>query len=322
MKKRILVAGGTGLVGRNLTNKLSELDFTFMATSHKGSALANNSRDFVPFDFCEFQDCLLVTKNIDTVILCAAVSYGAKNNNEMPTAAILPNLKIFTGLFEACARNDVKTVIMLSSSTVYQPVNYPIKEVELDLNQSPYLGYFGVGWTYRYIEQLAALYSSTYGMKITILRPTNIYGPFDRFDEDRAHIIPSLIRKAVNRDDPFEVWGSPNVVRDFIFVDDLIDDILAILRGEVNDNNLPVNICNGKAVTIEEAAKAILQVCNYDTRIYFNSSKPSAIPYRVLDNARYLQTFGDNKRTALECGIKKTVEWYKKNRPINDTITK
>ena len=311
MGKRILVAGGTGLVGRNLTIKLSESGLPFVSTRHKGTASADNI-DFVPFDFCEFQDCLSATMNINTTVLCAAVSYGAKRNKEMPTASILPNLKIFTGLFEACARNNVKTVIMLSSSTIYQPCDYPIKEDDLDLNQSPYSGYFGVGWTYRYLEQLVALYSKTYDMKIIVLRPTNIYGPFDKFDKEKAHVIPSLIRRVLNREDPFEVWGSPDVVRDFIFVDDLVKDILAILKEEVNVNNLPVNICSGKPMTIKDAAETILHVCNYETKICFNSDKPSAISYRAIDNLRYVQLFGARKRTAFEDGIKKTIEWYKK----------
>jgi len=311
MEKGILVAGGTGLVGRNLTIKLSESGLPFVSTRHKGTASADNI-NFVPFNFCEFQDCLAATTNINTIVLCAAFSYGAKKNMECPTATILPNLKIFAGLFEACAHNNVKTVIMLSSSTIYQPCNYPIKEDDLDLNQAPYSGYFGVGWTYRYLEQLASLYSKTYNMRIIVLRPTNIYGPFDKFDKENAHVIPSLIHRVLNREDPFEVWGSPDVVRDFIFVDDLVDDILVILKEEVNVNNLPVNICNGKPMTIKDAVETILQVCKYETKICFNPDKPSAITYRAIDNSRYVQIFGAGKRTAFKDGIKKTVEWYKK----------
>lgn len=311
MEKRILIAGGTGLVGYNLTNKLTETGLPFVSTRHKGSPLRKNG-NFAPYDFCKFEDCLSATKNKKAVVLCAAISYGAKKNKELPTASILPNLKIFAGLLEACACNNVGTVIMLSSSTIYQPADYPIRETDLDLNQSPYSGYFGVGWTYRYLEQLAALYSETYGIKIIILRPTNIYGPFDKFDEERAHVVPSLIRRALNKQEPFEVWGSPSVVRDFIFVDDLVGDILSILKGEVDAHGLQINICSGAPMTIKKATEIILEVCNYKTEIYFNTKKPSAIPYRTVDNSRYLQLFGGRKRTPFSVGIKKTVEWYKK----------
>jgi len=308
MEKKILIAGGTGLVGRNLTIKLKEIGLPFVSTSHKGSISAKND-DFVPFDFCKFEDCLIATKNIRTAIFCAAISYGANKNREMPTASILPNLKIFTGLLEACARNNVETVVMLSSSTVYQPADYPIREDDLDLNQSPYSGYFGVGWTYRYLEQLAMLYADTYGIKVVIFRPTNIYGPFDKFDEERAHVVPSLIRRALKREDPFEVWGAPDVVRDFIFIDDLVDDILSVVVGNIDTHNLPVNISSGMPITIKEAAEIILEVCNYKTELYFNSEKPSAIPYRTVDNSRYLQIFGNKKRISFRSGVEKTVEW-------------
>jgi len=311
MEKRILIAGGTGLVGYNLTNKLAETGLPFVSTRHKGRTLRKND-NFVPYDFCKFEDCLSATRNKKAVVLCAAISYGAKKNRELPTASILPNLKIVAGLLEASARNNVGTVIMLSSSTIYQPADYPIRETDLDLNQSPYFGYFGVGWTYRYLEQLAELYSKTYGIKIIILRPTNIYGPFDKFDEERAHVVPSLIRRALNRQDPFEVWGAPSVVRDFIFVDDLVGDILSILKGEVDVHWLQINICSGAPMTIKEATEIILEVCNYKTEVYFNPEKPSAIPYRVVDNSRYLQFFGDRKKTPFRTGIEKTVEWYKK----------
>ena len=311
MAKKILVTGGTGLVGYNLTIKLAEAGLPFVSTKHTGSTLTKDD-NFVPYDFCKFEDCLSATTDKKAAVLCAALSYGAKKNREMPTAAILPNLKIVAGLLEASARNNVDTVIMLSSSTVYQPADFPVKEDDLDLNQAPYSGYFGVGWTNRYLEQLGALYSKTYGMKIVILRPTSIYGPFDKFEEERAHVIPSLIRRALNREEPFEVWGLPTVMRDFIFVDDLVDDILSVLKGEVDVQEVPINICSGSPMTIKEASEIILEVCDYKTEIYFNPDKPSAIPHRAVDNSRYLQLFGNRKKTPFRIGIEKTVEWYKK----------
>ncbi|MDD5476689.1 MAG: NAD-dependent epimerase/dehydratase family protein [Candidatus Omnitrophica bacterium] len=312
MKKRILITGGTGLVGSSLTKRIKEVGLPIISVGHKGSVLKNKD-DSLGYDFCKFKDCLDATRNIEAAVFCAAISYGVKKNKELPTAAILPNLEIFTGLFEACARNKVRRIIMLSSSTIYQPAGYPIKEDDLDLNQSPYQEYFGIGWTYRYLEQLACLYSITYGIQVLILRPTNIYGPFDKFDEERAHVIPSLIRRALNKQEPFEVWGKPDVIRDFVFVGDVVDDILSIIKDEVDLHSLPVNICSGRPISIKEAAEIILETCGHKTKVNFNSQKPTAIPYRALDSSRYLKTFGSRKRTAFRDGIKKTVEWFKKN---------
>ena len=102
------------------------------------------------------------------------------------------------------------------------------------------------------------------------------------------------------------------MVRDFIFVDDLVDDILSVLKGEVDVQGVPINICSGSPMTIKEAAEIILEVCNYKTEIYFNADKPSAIPYRAVDNSRYFQFFGDRKKTPFRTGVEKTMEWYKK----------
>ncbi len=308
---KILVAGGTGLVGRNLIRRLATAGLPCVASVHSRD-LAEDGIETVRCDFTDFGDCLKATEGKGSVVLCAAISHGAKANQAAPTATLLPNLKILGGLLEASARNKVKTVILLSSSTIYQPADFPIKEDDLDLNLPPYDAYFGIGWTYRYLEQLGALYSKTYGLKVITLRPTNIYGAFDEIREDKAHVVPSLIRRALKHESPFEVWGPPDVVRDFLFVDDLVDDLLALLKGEVDTGGLPVNICSGEPMTIRDAARIILQACRHPVEPVFDSAKPSAIPYRALDDSRYRQLFGRRPRTAFREGVERTVAWLSK----------
>lgn len=311
MPGEILVAGGAGLVGRNLIRRLSAAGLPCVASVHSRDVVEDGI-ETIRCDFTDFGDCLKATTGKDSVVLCAAISHGAKANQAAPTATLLPNLRILAGLLEASARNKVKTVILLSSSTVYQPADSPIKEDDLDLNLPPYGGYFGIGWTFRYLEQLGALYAKTYGMRIVTLRPTNIYGPFDEFQEDKAHVVPSLIRRALKHESPFEVWGPPDVVRDFIFVDDLVDDLLALLRDGVETRGLPVNICSGEPMTIRDAARIILQACRHPVEPVFNSAKPTAIPYRALDDSRSRQLFGRRGRTRFYDGVERTVAWLSK----------
>lgn len=306
--KNILVAGGTGLVGANLAQRLSEEGANIMATYFSRDALSSAGH-YRRFDFTELDQCLEATRDMDYVFICAAQTFGAKIMKENPTALVVPNLRINSGLLEACRINKVERVVFISSSTVYQEAFYPIREDELDLNQQPYELYLGVGWMKRYIEQLAKFYYIRHGLKIGIVRPTNIYGPHDKFDDDKSHVLPALIKRALERENPYIVWGDGYTVRDFIFVEDFIDDLLDILRRYCVCD--PINLSSGSSITIRDAVAAILEVCNHRVTPQFDETKPNAIPYRMLSTVKFNSIFGHKQRTPFRKGIEKTVEWYR-----------
>ncbi|MCG3204426.1 MAG: GDP-L-fucose synthase [Elusimicrobia bacterium] len=311
--KNILVAGGTGLVGANLTKRLKELGANVRATYFsKNPGLFPEL--FVKADFTELSECVEVSKGMDTVFICAAQTFGAKIMNENPTALILPNLRINSGLLEACRLNRVEKVVFISSSTVYQEAFYPIREDELDLNKPTYELYQGVGWMKRYIEQLCRFYAKRYGMKIGIVRPTNIYGPYDKFDAQSAHVLPALINRALMKESPYVVWGDGYTVRDFIYVDDFIDDLLNVLdRYCVCD---PLNVSSGGTLTIREAVGVILKVCGHKVDPQYDPSKPNAIPYRALNTTKFNSIFGTKSRTSFTDGISKTVAWFRESQAV------
>lgn len=306
--KKILVAGGTGLVGANLTQKLKNLGADVLS-SYFSKPPSFLKEIYKQFDFTKFEDCLEATQNRNYVIICAAKSFGAKTMKENPTAYILSNLKINAGLLEACRINNVEKVVFVSGSTVYQETDYPISESQLDLNKPPYGLYFGVGWLSRYIEQLAKFYAKVYKMKIGILRPINIYGPFDKFDDEKSNVLPALIKRALKKENPFVVWGDGSAVRDFIFVDDFIDDLLNVLENYCVCD--PVNVGSGEETTIKKAVEVILGVCGHKVVPEYDKTKPTAIPYRMLNLQKFESIFGKQKRTSFKEGIVKTVNWYK-----------
>ncbi len=296
--KKILVAGGTGLVGANLTKRLKDLGAD-VSSSYFSTQPTLFKEIYKKFDFTKFEDCLEATKNKDYVIICAAKSFGVKLTKENPSIYILPNLKINANFLEACQINKVERVIFISSSTVYQEANYPISDDELDLNKPPYEIYFGAGWLNRYIEQLAKFYDKFYGMKIGILRPTNIYGPFDKFDDEKSNVIPALIKRALKKENPFIVWGDGFTVRDFIYVDDFIDDLLDVLdKYCVCD---PINVGSGEELTVKAAADIILDVCGHKVEPVYDKTKPTAIPYRMLNLKKFESLFGKKNRISFRC---------------------
>jgi len=306
--RNVLVAGGAGLVGASLTRRLDALGAHVLASYHE------RPPPFLPeryrrFDFTRLDDCLTATRGMDDVFICAAQSFGAQVMHERPESLVLPNLNINAGLLEACHRNRVGRVLLVSSSTVYQEASRPIREEDLDLNLQPYPLYAGIGWVTRYIEQLARFYFARHGLRIAIVRPTNVYGPLDKFDDDKSHVLPALIKRALAREEPFVVWGSGRAVRDFLYVEDCVDDLVAAIDRCATCE--PLNVASGVGVTIRDAVEVVLEVCDHAPEVRYDASKPDAIPYRVVDTARADRILGPRSRTSLRAGITETVRWYR-----------
>ena len=306
--KKILITGGAGLLGVSLTKLFISLEAEVVSTYYNRPPPKKYINYYHKYDFNNYEDCLKATLNMDYAIVLSVQALGVKGMLESPTASILPNLKIHAGLFEACAQNNVKKVVWISSSSVYQECKYPILEDELDLNLPTYELYLGIGWVYRYLEQLAKCYYLKRGLNIGIIRTSNIYGPYDRFDDYKSHVIPSLIKKAMQKNNPYVVWGNKETVRDFIYSDDVSQAVLNVLEHYCIAT--PINFSSGKGTTIKELVDIILGICNHSIEPYFDISKPTAVPYRVLNNNKYIKLFQDTEKINLIEGIKKTVEWF------------
>jgi GDP-L-fucose synthase len=305
---KILVAGGTGLLGVNLTRHLVGIGASVQSTYFSRQPPEHLKQYYKRYDFTKYDDCRDATEGNDCVIICAVQASGVSGMMKNPTETILPNLEIHAGLFEACSQNKVQKVLWVSSSTAYQESFHPIREEEMDLNQQPFNLYQGVGWVYRYLEQLTKCYNQKYGLHYNVIRTSNIYGPYDRFDDMKSHVIPALIKRAVQKEDPYIVWGNGCTVRDFVYVDDLVEGILRVLERQCLPD--PVNVSNGTPVKIRDLVQIILNICDHQVIPQYDSTKPTAVPYRVLDNTKYDTLFGKIKRTSLEDGIRKTVKWY------------
>ncbi|MEI9479710.1 MAG: NAD-dependent epimerase/dehydratase family protein, partial [Deltaproteobacteria bacterium] len=206
-----------------------------------------------------------------------------------------------------------KKFIWLSSNAAYPPSgDRPIGEEEL-LDGDPYDVYFGVAWMKRYTEILCRMYSQKLKNPMTtvVLRPSNIYGPYDDYDFATSHVMAALIRRVVERQSPFEVWGTGDDVRDWIYIDDFIDAL--IIATEKIDTYYPVNIGLGKGYTVKQALQMMLEIDGFnDAKVVYNSDKPSMIPVRLLDVSRAEKVLGFKATTGLREGVKKTIEWYRK----------
>lgn len=311
---KVLVAGGTGFVGVNLINRLLPLGANIRATIHRKDPVIFDERvEYVRCDLTKMEDCQKVVSDMDYVFMCAANTSGAAVIASTPLVHVTPNIVMNSQMLEAAYFAKVKKFVWLSSNAVYSPSgDRPVKEEEL-LDEDPYEAYFGVAWMKRYTEILCRMYSEKLKdpMATVVLRPSNIYGPYDDFEFETSHVMAALIRRVVERHDPFQVWGTGDDVRDWIYIDDFMDAMM--LATEKIDTYNPMNISLGKGYSIKEALQIMLEVDGYtDVKIKFDPSKPSMIPIRLIDTTKAEAVLGFKTKTGLREGIRKTIEWYRK----------
>ncbi len=312
--KKILVAGGAGFIGTNLIKRFLALGAdNIRATSHRKEPTILNKRvEYMKCDLTKKEDCQKVVKGVDYVFMCAANTSGAGVMENTPLVHVTPNVLMNTLVLEASYEAKVKKFLYFSTNAVYPITDYPVKEEEM-MKGDLFEKYFCVGWMKRFTEILCEMYATKIKnpMKVVVVRPANTYGPYDDFEWETSHVIPALIRKAVERHEPIEVWGDGNDIKDFIYIEDLVEGVLlAMEKIETFD---PVNIATGKPCTIKEVLNAILIADNYqDAKIVFNSSKPTMIPKRLIDTSKAKKLLGFEAKTSLIDGIKRTVEWYRK----------
>jgi len=313
-RKHVMVAGGTGFVGVNLINRLLSLGANVRATIHRKEPVILDERiEYVRCDLTKMEDCRKVVSDMDYVFLCAANTSGAAVMQATPLVHVTPNIVMNSRMLEAAYFAKVRKFVWISSSAAYPPSgDRLVREDEL-FNEDPYEKYFPVAWMKRYTEVLCRMYSEklTNPMMTVVLRPSNIYGPYDDFEFETSHVMAALIRKVVERHNPLEVWGTGDDVRDLIYIDDFIDAM--ILATEKIESYNPVNIASGRGYSIKEVLQMILEVDGYtDAKIEFNPSKPSTIPVMLIDTTKAETILGFKAKTGLREGIKKTIDWYRK----------
>lgn len=310
--KKVLVCGGAGFIGTNLLQALLPTGAKLSATYHKKNPQISDKRiQFLRADLTKRIDCKKVTKDIDLVFMCAAVTSGAGIIDKSPLVHVTPNVIMNSLMLESAHAAGVKKFLFISSNTVYPLTDFPVKET--DVNYGLYDKYFSVAWMKLFSEKLCEMYSAKIKDPMTtiIVRPGNAYGPFDDFDWETSHVIPALIRKAVERHNPIEVWGDGKDVKDFIYVEDLVGGLIKVMSSV--DRFDIFNIGGGKPLTVRKILRVILKEEGYENAsIVYNNTKPTMIPKRLININKAKLELGFMPATSLENGMLKTIMWYKK----------
>jgi GDP-L-fucose synthase len=162
----------------------------------------------------------------------------------------------------------------------------------------------------------AQTYRQQYGFNAIYLLPVNLYGPRDNFNLQTSHVIPALIRKAVEAgergDTELQVWGDGSPTREFLYVEDAADGI--VTAAEKYNGDLPVNLGSGYEISIRNLTEMIVKMTGFNGKLAWQTDKPNGQPRRGLDVSRAKELFGWSAQISFEEGMRRTIEWFKANR--------
>ena len=310
--RRVLVTGGAGFVGTHFVEALLAQGARVRVPIHERAMLVKDPRiELVNADLTRLEDCRRVCAGMEMVVHAAGAVAAAAVTSSNPMAAISTNLVLTVQVLQAAWEAGVERFLVFSSSTGYPATTHPVREDEM-WSGPTHASYFGYGWMRRYLERISEFAASKSRLGIALIRPTAVYGRHDDFDPVTSHVLPALIRRAVAKEDPFEVWGTGEEVRDFLHVTDLVRGCLLALEKHATCD--PINIGYGKTITIREVVRIILRAAGHEkANVVFNSSKPTAIPVRMVDTSKARRLLGFEPSVSLEQGLADTVAWYRKN---------
>jgi GDP-L-fucose synthase len=310
--RRILVTGGAGFLGREVCRAL--------APYQPAMVLVPRSFEYDLRNAVAVRGLLRDTRP-DVIVHLAAVVGGISANRADPGRYFYENAIMGIQLMEEARLAQVDKFVVLGSICAY-PKFTPVPFREEDLwNGYPEETNAPYGLAKKMLVVQAQAYRQQYGMNAISLLPVNLYGPGDNFDPESSHVIPALIRKAVEAREagrPFiEVWGTGNASREFLFVRDAAQAIAAAT--DLYDKPDPVNIGSGQEIPIRELVELICNSCRYFGGIRWDSSKPDGQPRRCLDTTRAAAEFDFRASTSLAGGLRETIAWYESDvRQTND----
>jgi len=304
--KTVLVTGGTGMIGRQLVPMLLKRGARVRVADLNKPTKMSSDIDYRKADLRNFNECKDVCEDVDYVFNLVGIKCSPKVCIERPADIMGPMLQFNTNMLEAAMMAGVSWYLYTSTVGVYEPAEILVED-DVWKTQPSKNDWFG-GWAKRMGELQCLAYERQYGSgRCSIVRPANVYGPWDNFDISSAMVIPSLIEKA-SKNRTLEVWGDGSSIRDFIYSEDVARGMLFAVDNKITE---PINLGSGEEITIKRIAEIVAKY--FDKKIEWDTSKPTGDLRRIFDMTRS-NSYGFKPIVPVEVGILKTIEWYMNNK--------
>jgi nucleoside-diphosphate-sugar epimerase len=214
-------------------------------------------------------------------------------------------------LFRAAHGRRVGQVVFLSCSVMYPSRPEPLRETDFDANEPLPPSYFGIGWTKVYLERMCEFYARLGGTRYTVVRHSNVYGPYDKFDLERSHVFGATMTKVLTAaDGRITVWGEGREARDLLYVSDLVDYVSLAIDQQTAPFELH-NVGSGHAVSVDELVRQIIAHSGRRLTVDYDATRPTLPTSLCLDSTLAQRTFGWTPAVSLDEGIRRTMAWYR-----------
>jgi GDP-L-fucose synthase len=313
--KSVLVTGGAGFVGSYLVEDLvfAGANVRVVDDLSTGSLeRLKNVHDEIEFIRADLTDRESARKSVqgsNVVLHLAAKAYGMLYSMSHNFEVLRDNVLMSTNVLDSCVEFDVERALMVSSSCVYDdasPIPTPELPVHLGLPESVNEGY---GWAKRMLEIESGYAHREFGLSLAIVRPFNAYGGRYQWQGDASHVVPSLVKKVLDRSSPVVIWGSGEQVRDLLHARDFaLGFRLAVER--ITDGEV-INLAGGTTIRLVDLVERIGEVAGIRFEIAFDLSKAEGRPHKEADLTKLHQLVPEFSQTvSLDDGLKDMIEWY------------
>lgn len=303
-KKKILITGGSGFLGKRVIVKLKECGVK--------NFFAPRSTEL---DLTKLEKCRDAVKGMDIVIHLAGFVGGIGLNIQHPGKMFYDNIRMGIFLIDEARKANIEKFVAIGSICCY-PKFTPLPFTEEHLwdgypeeTNAPY------GLAKKMLLVQSQAYRKEYGFNSIFLLPVNMFGPGDNFNPDSSHVIPALIKKfydaKINKKNEVVIWGTGKATREFLYVEDAAEGIL--LATEKYNKSDPVNLGAGFEISIKDLANLIAEKINFNGKITWDTTKPDGQPRRRLNVDKAKKEFGFVAKTSFEEGLKKEIDWYEEN---------
>jgi nucleoside-diphosphate-sugar epimerase len=313
-KKKVLVCGATGFIGRNIvTTFANRPDFEVHAVRFNRPAFPTPGVTWHQADLRDVDAVNRLVAGMDVIVQAAATTSGAKDIVTKPYIHVTDNAVMNSLLLRAAYDHKIGHFLFFSCTVMLQSSDQPWDESGFDANRGIHPRYFGVGWTKVYVEKMCEFFAGLGVTRHTVFRHSNMYGPHDKYDLERSHVFGATITKTLTaKDGKLVVWGTGEEARDLLYVDDLVDAVERAIDRQRDPYKL-YNVGAGHAVSIKQLVHKIVGASGRDLTIEHDLSQPTIKTSLSVDCSKAREELGWEPRVPLDEGIKRTIAWWRAN---------